>query len=110
MTNKQTFICERCHQPKREVIAGVRPLCDACASAAPSGPLAATTLDPRVAYGYPAAYAQPLQQPAAPVQQVVTVQADQRSRVPHLLHFVLTILTGGLWLVVWIIDTIVRGR
>ena len=53
MTNKQTFICERCHQPKREVIAGVRPLCDACASAAPSGPLAASTLDPRVAYGHP---------------------------------------------------------
>lgn len=52
---------------------------------------------------------QPIQQPqmpvalgnSAPVQQVVVQQ--ERKRVNHLLHLVLTVLTVGLWLPVWVI-------
>lgn len=29
---------------------------------------------------------------------------------PHLLHFILTIVTGGLWLIVWLIHYLVKGR
>lgn len=54
---------------------------------------------------------QPAQPPYYPpmqqVQQTTVVQTG--SRVPHGLHLVLTLLTCGLWLPVWIIDTIVRG-
>jgi hypothetical protein len=45
-------------------------------------------------------YAQP-----APVVVNVTQNAGAfvgRKRVNHLLHFAITILTGGLWLIVWI--------
>lgn len=29
---------------------------------------------------------------------------------PHLIHFILTLLTGGLWLIVWIIHYLSKGR
>lgn len=63
-----------------------------------------TRTQPPVAAGYPAA-------PVMPVQQNVTVSGNEnRRRVPHLLHFVLTVLTAGLWAIVWIIDAVVSGR
>jgi hypothetical protein len=57
------------------------------------------------AYGY-------AQQPA-PVIVNVTQNAGAfvgRKRVNHLLHFAITILTGGLWLVVWIPLALKRKR
>ena len=42
------------------------------------------------------------------VNQTVTVQAD-RKRVNHLLHLVLTIVTFGLWLPVWIIIALAKS-
>ena len=51
----------------------------------------------------------PPQYYAAPPQPVVIQQTVVvRRRAPHVLHFVLTLFTGGLWLPVWIIDTIRR--
>lgn len=47
-------------------------------------------------YGVPVALGN-----SAPVQQVVVHQ--ERKRVNHLLHLVLTIVTVGLWLPVWVI-------
>ena len=53
----------------------------------------------------------PSQQPGAPVQQVVALGGGyQRPRCRHGLHFILTVLTGGLWGIVWIIDAIVKGK
>lgn len=49
--------------------------------------------------------------PASPVQQVVNLSNNESHRkCPHLLHFVLTVLTAGLWLPVWIIDALITGR
>ena len=63
-----------------------------------------TRTQPSAPVGYPA-------QPVMPVQQNVTVSSSEsKRRVPHLLHFVLTLITGGLWLIVWIIDAVVSGR
>lgn len=59
----------------------------------------------------PLPYVAPSPQPVSPVQQVVSLsQPESRRRCPHLLHFVLTILTAGLWLPVWIIDALISGR
>jgi hypothetical protein len=64
------------------------------------------------------AYAQP--QPVygygqAPAPVVVNVVQNAgpvigRKRVNHLLHFAITILTGGLWLVVWVPLALKRKR
>lgn len=75
-----------------------------------------------VPYGYPnqaPQYApQPGMQPYYPPQQPVVVNVTQnagpgvllvRRRVNHGLHFVLTLLTGGAWLVVWI-PLAMRGK
>lgn len=40
--------------------------------------------------------------------QQVTVQAP-RKRVNHVLHLILTLLTGGLWLPVWIIVSMAKA-
>jgi hypothetical protein len=40
--------------------------------------------------------------------QIVVVQS--RPKVKHGLHLVLTVLTGGLWLPVWIIVTVVTPK
>lgn len=72
--------------------------------AVPSRYRPATQPQPSSGYAYPPA-------PPSPVQQVVSLsQPESRRRCPHLLHFVLTILTAGLWLPVWIIDALISGR
>lgn len=38
--------------------------------------------------------------------QNITVNVTERKRVNHFLHFVLTAVTAGLWLPVWIIQAI----
>lgn len=49
--------------------------------------------------------------PASSVQQVVNLSSNESHRkCPHLLHFVLTVLTAGLWLPIWIIDALITGR
>lgn len=59
-----------------------------------------------------APYAAPAaQQPTAQANSSVAVAISTGGRgVNHLLHFVLTILTGGLWLFVWIPLAIFGGR
>lgn len=73
----------------------------AAATAHPNAPQGWDRTDPREWAPVPATKAVPV------VQQTVVVQADRR-RPNHLLHLVLTILTAGLWLPVWIIRTIGR--
>ncbi|TCN52169.1 hypothetical protein EV641_10845 [Rhodococcus sp. SMB37] len=48
-------------------------------------------------------YAQPHY---APIQQVTVHNMPARAECPHLLHFVLTLITCGMWLPVWIIHAI----
>lgn len=49
--------------------------------------------------------------PVSSVQQVVNLSNNESHRkCPHLVHFVLTVLTAGLWLPVWIIDALITGR
>ena len=55
---------------------------------------------------HPAAYPYPPPQPYAPVQQV-TVNNVKHADCPHLLHLVLTAITCGAWLPVWIIHAII---
>jgi|GEM_PF-318562 len=49
---------------------------------------------------------------AAPVvqQTVVVSTPKEKYRVPHLLHFVLTLFTFGLWLPIWIIHALLNMR
>ncbi|WP_081343505.1 DUF2510 domain-containing protein [Mycobacteroides chelonae] len=49
-------------------------------------------------------------QPGAQASASVAVAISTGRSVNHLLHFVLTILTGGLWLFVWIPLAIFGGR
>jgi hypothetical protein len=74
------------------------------------------TPEPAVAPAHPM---QPWQQPVWPaqyypqsvpaVQQVVNVGYGPR-RCRHGLHFLLTLITGGLWLPIWIIDALAKGK
>jgi hypothetical protein len=48
--------------------------------------------------------------PQQGIQQVVNVSGLGQKRCRHGLHFVLTILTAGLWLPVWIIDALAKGK
>ncbi|WFR72657.1 DUF2510 domain-containing protein [Prescottella defluvii] len=64
----------------------------------------------------PQAHAPAVAAPPAPIiinnsssaSAAATVVVAGRKPVNHLLHFILTILTGGLWLFVWIIVAIAR--
>lgn len=56
-------------------------------------------------HGHPQS-AYPPPQPFAPIQQV-TVNNVKRADCPHLLHLVLTLITCGAWLPVWIIHAII---
>ena len=47
-------------------------------------------------------------QPESVIQQQVTVNPTPK-RVSHLLHLILTILTAGLWLPVWIIIALAKS-
>lgn len=38
--------------------------------------------------------------------QNITVNVSERKRVNHWMHLIVTILTGGLWLPIWIIQSI----
>ena len=61
-------------------------------------------------YPHPAQY--PQYGPPAPIQVTTTVHTPivvRTSSCPHGLHLVLTVLTCGLWLPIWIIDAILRG-
>lgn len=105
--NTETFTCADCGQARPEVIVGVRPYCNECAAdrlhhERPYQP------QPYVGgkHAAPAAYVAGAQ---APVQQVI-IGNDQRKRCRHGLHLILTLVTGGLWLPVWIIDAIVKGK
>ena len=71
--------------------------------AVPRSARAATTLAPSAIPAALPAY-------VAPVQQNVVVSNDRKRKVPHVLHFVLTVLTAGLWGIVWIIDSLANGR
>lgn len=54
---------------------------------------------------------QPTAAPAAPVNHVQVAVAVGAGRKPrHLLHFILTVLTGGLWLPIWIFCALRGGR
>lgn len=38
------------------------------------------------------------------------VVVGYRTKIHHGLHFVLTLLTGGLWAVVWLVDVLVKKQ
>jgi len=38
-----------------------------------------------------------------------TKVSDRRRGFPHLIHFIMTVLTGGFWLIIWILHYIFRG-
>ena len=46
-------------------------------------------------------------QPVQP--QHITVNVPERKRVNHVLHLILTILTGGVWAPVWILLALLRS-
>lgn len=71
--------------------------------AVPRSARMATTLQPSALPFAPPAH-------VTPVQQNVVVSNDRKRKVPHVLHFVLTVLTAGLWGIVWIIDSLANGR
>jgi hypothetical protein len=50
---------------------------------------------------------QPPMRPPVSMSNSVSIRGG-RGRTPHILHFLLTCLTCGLWLPVWIIDAIRR--
>lgn len=53
-------------------------------------------------------YPHQMQQPH-PVQQTVVVNGGRGKGVNHVLHLLLTIFTGGLWLPVWIILALAKS-
>jgi len=60
-------------------------------------------------YQFPPEYRQHPPQGYPMIQQQVVVQTDRRG-TNHGLHFILSFLTGGLWIPVWLIVWAVRGR
>ncbi|WP_062391916.1 hypothetical protein [Gordonia phthalatica] len=79
-------------------------------------PTAPNFYPPQPAYKAPQYQPQPQYPPyygpAPMIVQQTTVVSPQtvvvQRRVPHVLHFFLTLFTGGLWLPVWIIDILRR--
>jgi hypothetical protein len=51
----------------------------------------------------------PAQPIPAQINQTVVVQAERRKKVNHVLHFILTLCTFGLWLPVWFIVAVAKN-